>query len=61
MVRLKGVGQFGSDSPLNGPAGIWVHVRSEVGQRPGKGKTGGDGPSTAEDTGQHQRMWQETT
>lgn len=34
VVRLKWVGQFGSDSPLNGPARVWVHVWSEVGQRP---------------------------
>lgn len=34
VVRLERVGQFGSDSPLNGPARVWVHVWSEVGQRP---------------------------
>lgn len=34
VIRLEFVGQFGSDRPLNGPARVWVHVRSEVGQRP---------------------------
>lgn len=34
VVRLQCSGQFGCDGPLNGPARVWVHVWSEVGQRP---------------------------
>lgn len=54
VVRFKYVGQFGSDSILNRPARVWVHVCSEVSQRTAWGKTGRDGTSTAENPGQHQ-------
>lgn len=33
VVWLKCVGQFGSDSLFNGPARVWIHLWSEVGQR----------------------------
>lgn len=54
VVRFEGLGQFGPDGPLDRAAGVGVHVRPEVSQRPGGREAGGGGASSAEDTGEHQ-------
>lgn len=38
VVGFEGLGQFGPDGPLHRAAGVRVHVRPDVSQRPGCGE-----------------------